>query len=78
MGITSEQIRAEARACDWRKIEQARRMSPEERFLAGAELFEDACQVTLAGIRHQYPHWSEEQHRAELSARIHEEAGRRK
>jgi hypothetical protein len=67
---TSEQIKAEARACDLRKLEQAKRMTPTERFLAGAELFEEACEITLAGIRHQYPHWTDEQHRAELKKRV--------
>ncbi len=70
MKITDEQIRAEAKACDARKLEQAKRMTPTERFLAGAELFEEACEVTLAGIRHQYPHWTEAQHRQELRDRI--------
>ena len=70
MQITDEQIRAEARDCDRRKLEQAKRMTPTERFLAGAELFEEACQVTLAGIRHQYPHWTDEQHRLELKNRL--------
>ncbi|MDA7896107.1 hypothetical protein N9B47_00415 [bacterium] len=53
METTSEQIKAEARACDLRKLEQAKRMTPTERFLAGAELFEEACEITLAVLQMQ-------------------------
>lgn len=70
MPITSEQIRLEAQACDDRKLAQVRRMSPAERFLVGAELFEEACPWTKAGICHQYPYWTPEQHRQELRERI--------
>lgn len=56
MELTEEQIRQEAAECYARKIRQAQQMSPLEKFLAGAELFEDACKVTLAGIRNQHPH----------------------
>jgi hypothetical protein len=64
--ITKEQIQAEAKACDARKVAQARRMSDRERFFAGAELFDDACSVSLAGLRAQYPTWTPEKVRAEL------------
>lgn len=37
------------------KIERARRMTPEERFLAGPRLFDMASEWTKAGIRAQYP-----------------------
>ena len=53
MSITDEEIRLEAKACDARKLAQAMRMTPAERFFAGAELFEQACDITLAGIRAQ-------------------------
>jgi hypothetical protein len=36
-------------------ILQARKMSPEEKFLAGPRLFDYACRVTLDGIRNQFP-----------------------
>lgn len=48
MNITDDEIRLEAKACDARKLAQARRMAPAERFFAGAELFEAACEITLA------------------------------
>ena len=56
MELTEEQIRQEAADCYARKVSRAKLMSPLEKFLAGAELFEDACMITLSGIRNQYPH----------------------
>jgi hypothetical protein len=35
--------------------EQARRMTPEQKLMAGAELFDYACEITKAGIRAQHP-----------------------
>jgi len=70
MSITDEEIRLEAKACDARKLAQAMRMTPAERFFAGAELFEQACEVTLAGIRAQYPDRTAEEQREELRLRI--------
>ena len=66
MEITKEQIQAEAKACDDRKVEQARRMSSRERFFAGAELFDYACGISLSGLRARNPDWTEEQLRTEL------------
>lgn len=43
------------------KVEAARRMSPEEKLFAGAELFDYACEITKAGIRHQLPEADEEE-----------------
>ena len=37
------------------QVEQARRMTPGQRFLAGAELFDAACRFSLAGIRSNFP-----------------------
>jgi hypothetical protein len=37
------------------EVLRARRMSPEEKLLAGGRLFELACRVTEAGIRDQFP-----------------------
>jgi len=42
------------------EVLEARAMRPEEKVLAGQELFEAACRVTLAGIRNQFPGASEE------------------
>ena len=55
---------------DREDIEQARRMTPAQRFWAGGELFDDACRWTLAGIRHQHPGISDDQALAELRRRL--------
>lgn len=54
----------------WEEIERARAMLPAEKLRAGAELFEYACRITLAGIRHQHPEASEEELRRILEARL--------
>ena len=40
---------------DREDLEQARRMTPEQKLIAGAELFDYACEISKAGIRAQYP-----------------------
>jgi hypothetical protein len=55
---------------DREDIEQARRMTPAQRFWAGGELFDEACRWTLAGIRHQHPGISEGEALAELRRRL--------
>jgi hypothetical protein len=52
------------------EVEDARKMSGEEKLLAGQQLFEYACEITLAGIRHQNPGISEEQCRVILRERL--------
>jgi hypothetical protein len=52
------------------EILQARRMPPEEKLLAGERLFEWACEITLAGIRDQFPEYSEAQCRSALARRL--------
>ncbi len=49
---------------------EARRMSPEEKFLLGEELFEYACSITLSGIRNQNPGFNEEECQQELQRRL--------
>jgi hypothetical protein len=51
-------------------IEQARSMTFEQKFLAGAELFDYACAITKSGIRMQNPQFTEEQVMDELRRRI--------
>jgi hypothetical protein len=67
---TMEQIRQDAADCDARKVAQARRMSGPEKLRAGAELFEDACEMTMHGIRAQNPQWNEQQCSEELKRRL--------
>ena len=49
---------------------EARAMSPAEKARAGQQLFEAACRITLAGIRHQFPEASEERCREMLRERL--------
>ena len=64
-----------ARQIDREKIERARAMSLTEKFRAGAELFEEACEVARCGIRSMHPDWVEAQVEAELARRL--QIGRR-
>mgnify|MGYP001210716942 CR=1 FL=1 len=52
------------------RVERARRMSFQEKFLAGGELFDSACEVAKGGIRHDFPHYTEEQVLHELRRRL--------
>jgi len=51
-------------------IEQARRMTPAQKFRAGGDLFDEACRWTLAGIRHDHPGVSDEAALTELRRRL--------
>jgi hypothetical protein len=64
-----------ARQIDREKIQRARAMTLIEKFRAGAELFEEACEVSRSGIRNRHPEWNEDQVEAELIRRL--EIGRR-
>jgi hypothetical protein len=55
---------------DREDIEQARRMTPAQKFRAGGDLFDQACRWTLAGIRHQYPGISDADALEELRRRL--------
>ena len=52
------------------KVRAARRMSAEERFLAGPRLFEFACEFARAGIRLQHPRAAEAEVRERLRHRL--------
>ena len=52
------------------ELRDARAMRPEDKVLAGQQLFESACRVTLAGIRHQNPGASEQECREILRKRL--------
>ena len=43
------------------ELREARAMAPEQKILAGQQLFEGACRMTLAGIRNQNPEATEAQ-----------------
>jgi len=67
MDSTAELIRSLRR----QDIENARRETFAQKFLAGAELFDYACEISKGGIRAQYPEFSEEQVLAELFRRVY-------
>jgi hypothetical protein len=52
------------------EVLEARAMSPEEKFLAGEELFHYACSITLAGIRNQFPEADEQERQRILRERV--------
>jgi hypothetical protein len=53
-----------------RKVARAREMPADEKFRAGPELFEMAAEVTLAGIRSQFPDASPERRLQILRERL--------
>jgi len=53
----------------------ARVMTPEEKLLAGPQLFDFACRIALDGIRNQFPDVDEQRVRQILAERV--ELGRR-
>jgi hypothetical protein len=57
-------------ALDREDIEQARRMTFEQKFMAGAELFDYACDISKSGTRWQNPGFNEQQVMAELRRRV--------
>jgi len=52
------------------RILRARQMTPEEKFRAGPELFEAACEITLSGIAAQHPDTTPEQRLQILRERL--------
>jgi hypothetical protein len=48
-------IKELADAIYWDRVERARRMSPEDKFLAGPRLFDRSCRIMADGIRAQFP-----------------------
>lgn len=52
------------------RILRARRTPPEEKFLAGARLFDRNCRIMADGIRHEFPDADEQRVREILVQRI--------
>ena len=52
------------------EVIEARAMSPEDKLLAGEELFHYACGITMAGIRNQFPEADEAERRRILEGRL--------
>jgi len=69
-GSADAQIQKLAEEIYRERVLEARAMSPEEKLLAGEELFDYACAITLAGIRNQFPGLSEEECLSLLEQRL--------
>jgi hypothetical protein len=54
----------------WEKVRRARASRPETKILEGPRLFDWACRIAMAGIRHQNPGASEDEVRALLRERL--------
>lgn len=52
------------------ELRDARAMRPEDKLLAGEELFLYACSITMAGIRNQFPEADEAECRRQLERRL--------
>lgn len=52
------------------EVLRARKMDPAEKLSAGFELFEYACEITRAGIRHQHPQADEAEVERILAERL--------
>jgi hypothetical protein len=52
------------------QVEQALRMTPEERFRAGGQLFDATCRFSLAGIRSNFPLATEAEIQSRLQNRL--------
>jgi hypothetical protein len=54
-----DRIISDARFADLAKVRQARLLTPEMKFRAGSDLFEEACRWTLSGIAARFPQTTE-------------------
>lgn len=52
------------------RVRRAREMSPEEKLLAGARLFDRSCRIMADGIRDQFPDADDRQVQEILAARL--------
>ena len=69
-GTADAQIKQLAEELYRERVAEARAMPPQDKLLAGEELFEYACAITLAGIRNQFPGVSEEESLRILEERL--------
>jgi len=70
MNTSDVQIKRLAEKLYRERVAEARTMPPEEKLLAGEELFEYACAITLAGIRDESPGLSAEEYLRILEDRL--------
>jgi hypothetical protein len=65
-----DRIADDARFALLAKVRQARMLSPQMKFQAGSDLFDEACQWTLAGISASHPHASQSEKLEKLRRRL--------
>jgi hypothetical protein len=66
------EFQSPAAALYWKKVEQARRTSPEERMLEGIRMFDRECEQMRLEIRKANPNYSEMDVSQELRRRLKE------
>ena len=54
----------------WERVQKARQMSPEDKFLAGARLFDRSCRIMADGIRDEFPDADEQRVKEILRERL--------
>jgi hypothetical protein len=54
----------------WERVEKARRMSPQQRVVAGLEMFDLASSIMADGVRSQFPDADENRVREILRERL--------
>jgi hypothetical protein len=69
-------IAEDARFAAAAKLRQARGMTPGMKFRAGADLFEEACCWSLAGLRSRFPGKTEEERVRILRNHLSRQTGR--
>ena len=69
-GSADHEIRRLAEELYRERVAEALQMSGEEKLLAGEELFDYACSITLAGIRDQNPGHSDKEYLRILKERL--------
>ena len=52
------------------RVERARQMSPEDKLLSGARLFDRSCRIMVDGIRDEFPDADERRVKEILSERL--------
>jgi hypothetical protein len=52
------------------RVERARKMSPEDKLLAGARLFDRSCRIMADGIRDEFPDADEQRVKEILRERL--------
>jgi hypothetical protein len=54
----------------WERVRRARNMSPEDKLLSGARLFDRSCRIMADGIRNEFPDADEQRVKEILRERL--------